>query len=129
MRRFFVSFRAIPAYHVRLYWPVTRGEGLEPWVATFEELPGCLAQGASMAEAEATLWHILPGYLKQLRRRRVPLPDPVFAADPSIEGMSVVMAPSGLGSRPSDPGATAPIAAPGEVRSASGRADIVLLGS
>lgn len=125
--------RSLPPYHIRLYWPASRADGRadgnEWWLVTFEELPGCMVQGRSMSEAEARLWRILPGYLKEIRRRGQPVPRPLATAAPSIEGISVVMVPGGVQSRPSDPGATAPMAAVGELRSASARADASLLGS
>lgn len=98
-------------------------------MANFEELPGCMVQGNSMGEVEATLWRILPGYLRQLRRRGVAVPAPVRAPPPSIEGISVVLAPGAVQARGADPGVTLPITAPGELRSVAARADAALLGS
>lgn len=82
-----------------------------------------------MSEAEARLWRILPGYLREMRKNGQPVPDPIETPAPSIEGISVVMVPGGVQSRPSDPGITAPVAAVGELRSAASRADASLLGS
>jgi predicted RNase H-like HicB family nuclease len=90
------SLRRLPAYHVRLHSPPPRPDGVEWWMASFEELPGCMVQGNSMGEVEARLWRILPGYLRQLRRRRLTVPEPVTAPAATIEGISVVMAPSGV---------------------------------
>ena len=120
----------LPAYHVRWYAPQARSNGVEWWMGTFEELPGCMVQGTSMDETEARLWRVLPAYLEQLRRRRIEIPRPLTAPTPSVEGITVVMAPAGVQSRPSDPGITAPAdSQPGQLRSASSRADAVLLGS
>lgn len=98
-------------------------------MANFEELPGCMVQGNSMGEVEAKLWRILPGYLRQLRRRGVAVPAPLETPPASIEGISVVLAPGGVQARLSDPGVTLPMGAPGDLRSAAARADVVLLGS
>jgi predicted RNase H-like HicB family nuclease len=121
--------RSLPRYHVRLYWPASRPDGNEWWLVTFEELPGCMVQGRSLSEAEARLWRILPGYMKEMRRNGQPVPKPLETDAPSIEGISVVMVPSGVMSRPSDPETTAPLAPVGELRSAASRADASLLGS
>ena len=121
--------RSLPPYHIRLYWPESRPDGSEWWLVTFEELPGCMVQGRSMSEAEARLWRILPGYLKEIRRSGQPVPDPLEDPAPSIEGISVVMVPGGVQGRPTDPGMTAPMTAVGELRSAAARADASLLGS
>lgn len=118
-----------PPYHVRMFWPESRPEGNDWWLVSFEELPGCMVQGKSMSEAEARLWRILPGYLREMRRNRQPIPKPLETPAPSIEGISVVMVPGGVQSRPSDPGITAPITPVGEMRSAATRADASLLGS
>ena len=118
-----------PPYHVRMFWPESRPEGNDWWLVSFEELPGCMVQGKSMSEAEARLWRILPGYLREMRRNRQPIPKPLETPAPSIEGVSVVMVPGGVQSRPSDPGITAPITPVGELRSAAARADASLLGS
>lgn len=123
------SLRPPPSYHVRLHWPPPRPDGVEWWLANFEELPGCMAQGTSMGEAEAKLWRILPGYVRQLRRRGVPLPAPVTAPAASIEGISVVLAPGGVQAQPAESGATLPMGAVGELRSVAARADVVLVGS
>lgn len=82
-----------------------------------------------MSEAEARLWRILPGYLREIRRHGQPVPKPLETAAPSIEGISVVMVPGGVQSRPADPGATVPLVPLGELRSAAARADASLLGS
>lgn len=120
----------MPAYHIRMFWPESRPDGNDPWwLVAFEELPGCMVQGRSMSEAEARLWRILPGYLREMRRNKQPIPKPLESPAPSIEGISVVMVPGGVQSRPFDPGATAPITPVGEVRSAAARADASLLGS
>ena len=121
--------RTLPPYHVRLYWPESRPDGNESWLVTFEELPGCMVQGRSMSDAEARLWRILPGYLKEIRRAGQQIPPPLETPVPSIEGISVVMVPGGAQGRPSDPGATAPMAGVGELHSAAARADASLLGS
>ncbi|HET9707730.1 MAG TPA: type II toxin-antitoxin system HicB family antitoxin [Gemmatimonadales bacterium] len=121
--------RSLPQYHIRLYWPESRPDGSAWWLVTFEELPGCMVQGQSMSEAEARLWRILPGYLKEIRRAGQPVPKPLETPAPSIEGISVVMVPGGVQGRPFDPGMTAPMAAIGELRSAAARADASLLGS
>ncbi len=121
--------RSLPPYHIHLYWPESRPDGSEWWLVTFEELPGCMVQGRSMSDAEARLWRILPGYLKEMRRSGQQVPEPLETPAPSIEGISVVMVPGGVLGRPSDPGATAPMATVGELRSAATRADVSLLGS
>lgn len=122
--------RQLPAYHLRVRWPEARADGVEWWMGTFEELPGCMVQGNSIDEAEAKLWRILPGYLAQLRERGQPVPKPLYAPPPSIEGVTVVMAPAGIQSRPGDPSITAPTASsPEELRTAAARPDAVLLGS
>jgi predicted RNase H-like HicB family nuclease len=121
--------RSLPPFHVRLYWPESRPDGTEWWLVTFEELPGCMVQGRSMSEAEARLWRILPGYLKEMRRNGQQVPKPLETEAPLIEGISVVMVPGGVVSRPSDPGITAPLAPVGELHSAASRADAALLGS
>lgn len=121
--------RALPRYHVRLYWPQSRPDGNEWWLVTFEELPGCMVQGRSLSEAETRLWRILPGYMKEMRRNGQSLPKPLETAAPSIAGISVVMVPGGVMSRPSDPETTAPLAPVGELHSAASRADASLLGS
>jgi len=121
--------RSLPSYHIRLYWPESRPDGSEWWLVTFEELPGCMVQGRSMSEAEARLWRILPGYLKEIRRSGQPVPEPLETPAPSIEGISVVMVPGGIQGRPTDPDMTAPMRAVGELRSAAARADASLLGS
>jgi hypothetical protein len=82
-----------------------------------------------MSEVEAKLWRILPGYLRQLRRRGVAVPAPLEAPPASIEGISVALAPGGVQARLSDPGVTMPITAPGGLRSVAARADVALLGS
>jgi predicted RNase H-like HicB family nuclease len=120
--------RSLPRYHVRLYWPQSRPDN-EWWLVTFEELPGCMVQGRSLSEAEARLWRILPGYMKEMRRNGQSVPKPLETAAPSIEGISVVMVPSGVVSRPSDPETTALLTPVGELRSAASRADASLLGS
>jgi predicted RNase H-like HicB family nuclease len=121
--------KSLPPYHIRLHWPESRPDGSEWWLVTFEELPGCMVQGRSMSEAEARLWRILPGYLKEIRRSGQPVPKPLETPAPSIEGISVEMVPGGVQGRPADPGMTAPMAAVGELRSAAARADASLLGS
>lgn len=121
--------KSLPAYHVRLHWPDSRPDDDGWWLVTFEELPGCMVQGRSMSEAEARLWRILPGYLKEMRRAGQPVPKPLETAAPSIEGISVVMVPGGVQSRLSDLGTTAQLASVGELRSAAARADASLLGS
>lgn len=121
--------RSLPPYHIHFYWPESRPDGGEWWLVTFEELPGCMVQGRSMSEAEARLWRILPGYLKEIRRSGQPIPQPLETPAPSIEGISVVMVPGGVQGRPSDPGVTAPMSAVGELHSAAARADASLLGS
>lgn len=122
--------RRLPAYHVRWYSPQQRSNGVEWWMGTFEELPGCMVQGTSMDETEAKLWRVLPEYLEQLRVRGIRVPEPVDAPTPSVEGITLVMVPAGVRSRPSDPGVTAPTdSQPGQLRSASSRADAGLLGS
>lgn len=98
-------------------------------MANFEELPGCMVQGNSMGEVEAKLWRILPGYLRQLRRRGVAVPAPIAAPPASIEGISVVLAPGGVQARAADSEVTLPLGPAGELRSAAARADVVLLGS
>ena len=121
--------RSLPPYHIRFSWPESGAEGNDWWLVSFEELPGCMVQGQSMSEAEARLWRILPGYLKEMRRNGQPVPKPLETPSPSIEGISVVMVPGGVLARPSDAGVTVPIAAVGELRSAAARADATLLGS
>jgi predicted RNase H-like HicB family nuclease len=123
------ALRPLPSYHIRFHWPPVRPDGVEWWMANFEELPGCMVQGNSMGEVEAKLWRILPGYLRQLRRRRVPAPAPLTAPAASIEGISVVLAPGGVQALPADPGVTLPLPAGGDLRSVAARADVVLLGS
>ena len=125
----FGSLRRVPAYHARFHWPSPRPDGVEWWMANFEELPGCMVQGNSMAEVEARLWRILPGYLRQLRRRRLRVPEPVIAPPASVEGISVVVAPGAAQAHQIDPGATLPMGAPGEPRTVAARADTVLIGS
>lgn len=129
MRDLFGALRPLPSYHVRLHWPSPRPDGVEWWMANFEELPGCMVQGNSMGEMEAKLWRILPGYLRQLRRRRQPAPAPLRAPPASIEGISVVLAPGGVQALAADPGITLPMGAAGDLRSVAARADAVLLGS
>jgi predicted RNase H-like HicB family nuclease len=129
MRSLFQSLRPLPAYHIRIHWPQTRPDGVEWWMANFEELPGCMVQGNAMGEVEAKLWRILPGYLRQLRRRGLAVPAPCTAPAATIEGISVVMAPSGVQARPTDPGTTLPMGAAGELRTVAARADSVLVGS
>ena len=120
--------RRLPSYHVRVYWPAPRPDGSQWWLVTFEELPGCMVQGRSMSEAEARLWRILPGYLREMRKNGQHAPKPLETPGPSIEGISVVMAPSAV-QRPSDSVITTPIPAVGELHSAATRADASLLGS
>jgi predicted RNase H-like HicB family nuclease len=129
MRDLLGWLRPLPSYHLRLHWPSPRPDGVEWWMANFEELPGCMVQGNSMSEVEAKLWRILPGYLRQLRRRGVAVPAPLEAPPASIEGISVALAPGGVQARLSDPGVTMPITAPGGLRSVAARADVALLGS
>jgi predicted RNase H-like HicB family nuclease len=129
MRTLLGWLRPLPSYHLRLHWPSPRPDGVEWWMANFEELPGCMVQGNSMGEVEAKLWRILPGYLRQLRRRGVAVPAPLEAAPASIEGISVSLAPGGVQPPGADPGATLPMGAPVELRSVAARADVVLLGS
>ena len=117
-----------PAYHVRVHWPTPRPDGNQWWLVTFEELPGCMVQGRSMSEAEARLWRILPGYLKEMRKNGQPAPKALETPAPSIEGISVVMAPSRV-QRSSDSVITTPIPGIGELHSAASRADASLLGS
>jgi len=121
--------RSLPRYHVRLPWPESRPDGNEWWLVTYKQLPGCMVQGRSLSEAEARLWRILPGYLKEMRRNGQPVPKPLETVAPSIEGISVVMVPGGVQSRPTDTGITAPLAPVGELHSAASRADASLLGS
>lgn len=121
--------RSLPRFHVRLYWPQSRPDANEWWLVTFEELPGCMVQGRSLSEAEARLWRILPGYMKEMRRNGQSVPKPIETDAPSIEGISVVMVPSGVVPRPSDPETTAPFTPVGELRSVASRADASLLGS
>jgi len=118
-----------PTYHVRMFWPDTRPDGNAWWLAAFEELPGCMVQGRSMSEAEARLWRILPGYLREMRRNKQSIPKPLETPAPSIEGISVVMVPGGAQARHSDPGVTVPMTPVSELRSAAARADALLLGS
>jgi predicted RNase H-like HicB family nuclease len=125
----FASLRPVPAYHVRFHWPEPRPDGVEWWMANFEELPGCMVQGNSMGEAEARLWRILPGYLRQLRRRRLAIPPVATAPVASVEGISVVMAPGGVQAGPLDAETTRPITPPGEPRTVAARADTALVGS
>lgn len=130
MRDLLAFLRPLPAYHIRLFWPKPGPDGADWWLGRFEELPGCMVQGESMSEAEARLWRILPDYLREMRRHGQAVPEPLETPSPSIEGFSVVMIPGGVQARPSDPGITAPhVGSPGEVRSASTRADASLLGS
>lgn len=128
MHSLLTLFRSLPAYHVRLFLPRQGPDGVDWWLGRFEELPGCMVQGQSMSEAEAKLWHILPGYLREMRKHGQPIPEPRRVAAPSIEGISVVMVPAGVQARPTDPGSTAPTDV-SELHSASARADAGLLGS
>jgi predicted RNase H-like HicB family nuclease len=122
--------RSPPEFHVRLYWSAAHSNGVEWWLAAFEELPGCMVQGNSLGEAESTLWAILPGYLRQLRAHGLPVPPTIDAPLPTIEGVSVVMSPAGIAPRPGDPGVTGPSGrAVGELGSIATRADVVLRGS
>jgi predicted RNase H-like HicB family nuclease len=123
------SLRPLPAYHVRLHWPEARPDGVEWWMATFDELPGCMVQGNSAGEAEARLWRVLPGYLRQLNRRGVPVPAPAVAPAASVEGISVVMAPSGVQAGQSDPGITSPLGGSGGLPTVAARADAALVGT
>jgi predicted RNase H-like HicB family nuclease len=127
MPSFFESLRPLPAYHVRFHWPEPRPDGVEWWMANFDELPGCMVQGNSVSEVEARLWRVLAGYLRQLNRRGVPVPPPVIAAVASVEGISVVMAPSGVQAAPADAATTLPMG--GESRTTAARADTALIGS
>jgi len=130
MRNLLASLRPLPAYHIRLFWPRPGPDGADWWLSRFEELPGCMVQGQSMSEAEAKLWRILPGYLRELRRHGQAVPQPLETPSPSIEGLSVVMVPAGVQARPTDPGITAPnVASPRDMQSASARADASLLGT
>ncbi len=79
--------RRLPSYHVRWYSPQAGANGVDWWMGSFEELPGCIVQGTSMDETEAKLWRILPGYLRQLRRRGIQVPEPLTAPTPSVEGV------------------------------------------
>jgi predicted RNase H-like HicB family nuclease len=129
MPGFFESLRPLPAFHVRLHWPETRPDGVEWWMANFDELPGCMVQGNSAGEAEARLWRVLPGYLRQLNRRGIPVPAPAIAPAASVEGISVVMAPSGVQAGQAEPGITTPIGGTGGLRTVAARADGALVGT
>jgi predicted RNase H-like HicB family nuclease len=129
MPSFFESLRPLPAYHVRLHWPEARPDGVEWWMANFDELPGCMVQGNNVGEVEARLWRVLAGYLRQLNRRGVPVPSPLIAPAATVEGISVVMAPSGVQGGPADPAATLPIGGSSERRTSAARADTALIGS
>lgn len=121
--------RALPAYHVRLFGPETPPDGIEQWAAAFEEIPGCLAQGASPGQAEATLWRILPQYLHQLRSRHLPIPGQMGVAALSIAGVSIVM-PDGTEASVGNPARTVPLGASADDRkTAALRADCGLIGS
>jgi predicted RNase H-like HicB family nuclease len=125
-----LSGRKLPAFHIRLLGSERVADGLEIWGVTLEELPGCFAQGLTLHQAEATLWRILPRYVAQLRQYRQPIPEPHAAGGVTVEGVSIVMLPGGIQTRPSDPGVTDPgFLDQGELRTGCLRADAGLIGS
>lgn len=64
------------SYHV-IHHPHELGiDGRELHAASFVELPGCIAQGATAAEAEQALWAVLPHYLERLHGAGLEPPAP-----------------------------------------------------
>lgn len=63
----------LPAYRIRHLPAEESPEGLL-YAACFEELPNCIGQGASPAEAEAMAWRILPRYLERMMLNGQPIP-------------------------------------------------------
>ena len=51
-------------------------DGTERYAVWPLDLPGCIAQGASMSEAESRLGDILPAYKAALDKRGIPIPPP-----------------------------------------------------
>lgn len=98
----------VPPYHIRVLGAEQSEDGPERWAVAFEELPGCMAQGASLTEAEAVLWRIAPAYMAQLATRGQSLPIPHPAAAVTFLSVSITVLPLASSSGPSDAGVTAP---------------------
>lgn len=120
----------VPAYHIRVLGAEQSEDGPERWAVTFEELPGCLAQGASLTEAEAVLWRIAPAYISQLTARGQSVPTPHRPGAVTFLSVSIAVLPIATGSGPSDAGITAPLVSKlADLRTVSQRLDATLRGS
>ncbi|HEV2749034.1 MAG TPA: type II toxin-antitoxin system HicB family antitoxin [Gemmatimonadales bacterium] len=67
-------YRQLP--YTRRAVPVRDDPGHPYWLASFDELPGCKADGASLAEAMANLDAAFDDYITAMLKWESPIPEP-----------------------------------------------------
>ena len=81
-------------YHIRLQQR-DDGDGAY-WFATVEELPGCMSDGDSEAEALASVRDAMHGWISAALEAGRPIPEPRDDEPPRYSGQFRVRLPSGL---------------------------------
>ena len=81
-------------YHIRLQQR-DDGDGAY-WFATVEELPGCMSDGETEAEAIGAVRDAMHGWISAALEAGIPVPDPHDDPSASYSGQFRVRLPSGL---------------------------------